>query len=125
MTKRPHMPLKVKLDACLIQLGLDPKNVEWHHEPPLSVRVEWACDGGRWGWTPDANDPRHIIPMSKEDHAARTPKDIKTAAKTKRQGKRERLHKDKVASKLTGDDVVEKKKRRIASRPFQKRSHHD
>lgn len=37
-SRRPHMSMRVQRDAALIALGLEPGDVEWHHEPPISVR---------------------------------------------------------------------------------------
>lgn len=69
MTKRPHMPVSVQRDACLILLGLDPSEpIEWHHTPPLALR-ERLPDGS---YNPPANDPRHIVPMGKQAHKDQT-----------------------------------------------------
>lgn len=72
---RPHIPLQVKVDACLILLGLDPKDVEWDHDPALELRrtaAEYYQDASREGVIPDANDPRFLRPRSKADHARKT-----------------------------------------------------
>lgn len=81
MAKRPHMPVSVQRDAALIALGLEPATVEWHHEPALGLRPYNAETGT---WTPDANDPRHIIPYGKEAHKARYSEDRKAIDKTRR-----------------------------------------
>ena len=36
--KRPYIPLRTRLDAALLQLGLDPATAELHHNPPLALR---------------------------------------------------------------------------------------
>ena len=118
-TKRPHMPMAVKLNAALIALGLDPASVEWHHEPGLALRPYDAATGK---WTPDANDPRHIVPMGRAAHRERTPRDITAAAKTKRLTKGQELF---IALMLSKDGLADKprdvRRSRIPSRPFQKR----
>jgi hypothetical protein len=99
MTKRPHMPMKVKLDACLLRLGLDPDDVEWDHDPALELRaaflieqspwesslrpiwvtldgvphsVLWDSEGVPYYTIPDANDPLYLVPRSKADHRRKT-----------------------------------------------------
>jgi len=84
--KRPHMTLRVQRDAALWALGLDPANVDFHHDPLLAARPINPETGDT---IPPANDPRHITPMAREAHKARTPQDIKTVAKVKRLEKKE------------------------------------
>ena len=71
MTKRPHMSMKVKLDACLLRLGLDPDDVEWDHDPALELR-QVLFDVPGQPYLPDANDPRYIVPRSRADHKRKT-----------------------------------------------------
>jgi len=85
--KRPHMSLRVQRDAALWALGLDPENVDFHHDPILAAR---PIDPETGDTIPPANDPRHITPMAREAHKERTPQDIKTVAKVKRLEKKEK-----------------------------------
>lgn len=119
MTKRPHMPVSVQRDAALIALGLDPNDVEWHHQPALALRL---IDIETGKYTPDANDPRYIVPLATKEHRERTAKiDIPQAAKTKRLEKAQEAFRAAMVAKTTGDDPPRDVKRhRIPSRPFQK-----
>jgi hypothetical protein len=65
--KRKAIPLRVQLDAALIQLGLDPKAVELHHQPSLGLRPYY--DGV---YVPDQHDSEHLVWMAKEPHRKRT-----------------------------------------------------
>lgn len=110
--KRPAMPLSVKLAAALLALGIDPDAVDWHHEPPLGIR---PFDPATGKWTPDANDPRHIVPMARADHKARTPADQSRVAKTTRQEKKEAAFRQR----LLGTKQEKRPwKRKWKSRPF-------
>lgn len=116
---RPHMPVAVQRDAALIALGLELGKVEYHHEPPLAFR---PYDPATGRWTPDANDPRYIVPMATEAHRARTPADTTAAAKVKRVTKAHETHLAVITAKQTGDDPPRDVKRvRIQSRGFDKR----
>lgn len=147
--KRPHMSIKVKLDACLILLGLDPNDVEWHHEPALELRKKWflhpvhwkkAAKGGTVLWdseghpyitSPDANDPRFIRPMSKAGHKVQTfgtgkPRegDIKTIAHTRRLTKKESEFRQRLLAKTYIDTpytTIKPGNPKIKSRGFPKR----
>lgn len=67
--KRKAIPLRVKLDAALIALGLDPKAVQFDHSPPIALRqVNAAGDD----YVPNQLDPRHIVPMSTAAHRTKT-----------------------------------------------------
>lgn len=66
---RKSIPLSVKVQAALIALGIDPSAVDWHHEPPLAMRPVNPKTGDT---EPPANDPRHIVPLARADHKART-----------------------------------------------------
>lgn len=140
--KRPHMPMKVKLDACLILLGFDPDSVEWHHDPALELRpytvIYPDTDDvykAKILYFPDANDPRYIRPMAKEDHKRQTfgtgkPRegDIKTIAHVRRMTKKQKDFRDKMLAKEIGVGVewikssgYDNPGRKIPSRPFPKR----
>ncbi len=106
--KRPHMPLSVKLKAALIQLQLDPDNVDFDHAPPLALRT---YDSKTGLYSPDANDPRYIQALSREAHALKTNGPAATSAG----GDKHMIAK---AKRIAGGG----KKRRgpkIRSRPFQ------
>ena len=116
--KRPHMGLKVQRDSALWALGLDPENVDWHHDPILAAR---PIDSETGDTIPPANDPRHITPMAREAHKARTPTDIRTVAKVKRLEKdeaefRERLEAKRWVEGLFNISPRPKPKRRIPAR---------
>lgn len=66
---RPFMPLSVKLEACLLALGLDPKDAQFDHTPSLELR---PFDEAAGDYEPKANDPRYIVPRSKADHLRKT-----------------------------------------------------
>ena len=73
--KRKPIPLKVKLEACLMILrdhGILPKDVmfvEWDHFPALELRrVNEAGDD----WSPSQHDPRFIQPLASSAHALKT-----------------------------------------------------
>lgn len=72
MSKRPHIPLRVQLDAALFQLGLDPRKAELDHDPALQLR---AYDEATGKYNPDANNPRFLVWRSAESHAQKTFKD--------------------------------------------------
>ena len=67
--KRRHMPLSVKIDAALYALGLDPKDVQWDHSPALGMRPINPKTGDT---IPPQNDPKFIVPRSKESHKQKT-----------------------------------------------------
>jgi len=67
--KRPYMPLSVKLKAAILQLGLDPDDVEYDHHPALALRT-WNDNKG--DWIPSANNPIYITILSKAAHARKT-----------------------------------------------------
>lgn len=117
--KRPHMPVSVQRDAALIALGLDPANIDWHHEPALGIRP-YDAETGKW--TPDANDPRHIVPLAREAHAARYTKDRQAVDKTRRNGESEAEFRQKMLAKIGQEDKPKDvKKWRWGSRPLRSR----
>lgn len=69
---RPHMPVRAKLEACLLKLGLPLVDTEFDHDPPLAMRERYTDENGRTKYIPDANDPNHIVPRLKADHARKT-----------------------------------------------------
>lgn len=119
--KRRHMPLMVKLEAALRALGLDPKDVEWQHEPPIAMRV-WVPERG--DYDPPENDPRYIRPMPKAEHREVTAKrDIPAIAKTKRLSrKHEELRRRMLEPDAEPEPPGKRGKRKIPSRPFPKRT---
>jgi hypothetical protein len=70
LTHRPHMPLSVKLQAAILQLGLDPSRVDFDHNPALGLR---EFNEATKTYTPDANDPRFIAVLERgEEHRVKT-----------------------------------------------------
>lgn len=62
---RKHIPVGVKLQALLLQVGLDPTDVQWDHRPPLSER-KWNATKG--DTVPPANDPAYIQALATKAH---------------------------------------------------------
>lgn len=113
--KRQHMPLHVKLEASLRALGLEPKLVEFQHDPPLAMRV-WVPEKN--DYDPPENDPRYIRPMAKADHKEVTAKkDIPEIAKTKRLSKAQQEFRDRMLAKAPGEKP-ERPKSRLKGRSF-------
>jgi hypothetical protein len=67
--KRRNVPLKIKLEAALLQLGLDPKACHLDHDPALSLRPlnETGTD-----FNPPQHDPRYLRWLSTIDHSLKT-----------------------------------------------------
>jgi len=66
---RKPIPLKVRLEAALLALGLDPADVEWDHAPALGLRpVNAAGDD----YDPPQHDPLYIVPRPTVRHARKT-----------------------------------------------------
>ena len=115
---RPHMPVSAKLEAALRALGMEPRDVEWDHNPPLQLRVWCPVRGDT---IPPANDPRFIVPRHSSDHRAKTAEvDVPAIAKTRRLSSDHELFRARVLSKTSGEPAPEPKRRsrRIPSRPF-------
>ena len=124
--KRPYIPLRVKLEAALLQLGLDPETAELHHNPPLALR-EVGKDGRIY---PGPNNPGYLQWLAPADHKRRTfglggekrittaGSDIGNIAKGKRLAKEEVEFRKRLQATLVQSP---KPKRRIPSRPFPKR----
>lgn len=66
--RRPSIPLSIKLEAALRQLGLDPETAELDHDPALGLRKR-TDDGGH---IPHANDPRYLVWRDPETHDRKT-----------------------------------------------------
>jgi len=82
---RKHIPLRVKLEVALLQLGLDPKHVRLDHHPPLELRpFEWVL--GHKVYTPGENNPRYMQWLSTEAHALKTTGRRGTSKLSKRGG---------------------------------------
>jgi hypothetical protein len=72
MSRRPrkHIPLSVKVEACLILLGFEPgEEIDWDHFPALGLRIfdEKADD-----YDPPELDPRYLRPLGRAKHKAKT-----------------------------------------------------
>lgn len=67
--RRKNIPIMVKLQVALRELGLTIEEVNWDHSPPLALR-EW--DPVREDTIPPANDPNHIHILRIEDHKTKT-----------------------------------------------------
>jgi hypothetical protein len=133
VTYRPHMPLSVKLQAAILQLGLDPACVDFDHDPALGLR---PFDKETNVYTPDANDPRFItVRDRKGDHRVKTSgnkatsagSDIHRIAKSKRIAEKRAAAEEAEASRATGERVLTREKygkrrwaggRKMQSRPF-------
>lgn len=98
---RPHMSLQTKLEAALIALGMEPRLVEWHHEPPLQLRVWCPVKGDT---IPAANDPRHIVPVIRDEHRERSAKlDVPAIAKTRRLSDEQEELRRRLTAKAPGE----------------------
>jgi len=123
---RPHMPIKVKLQAALHAIGMTLEDTDFDHCPPLQLRVFDPVAGDT---IPPANDAVYIVPRPREAHRAKTmgiqtkakaAGDVTEIAKTKRlAGEQEQFRSRLLAKEPRGD--VEKPKGKWASRPFQTR----
>ncbi|WP_210339837.1 hypothetical protein [Bosea sp. ASV33] len=90
---RKHIPIGVKLHAALLLLGFTEEEiaggVEWDHQPALALRI---VDPETGELMPHPNDPRHLRPLRKVEHAEKTRgrgattagSDVGNAAKVKR-----------------------------------------
>lgn len=116
---RPHMPISVKLDAALRALGLEPREVDFDHDPPLQLRI-WCPE--KRDTIPPANDPNHIVPRARAGHKAKTAKtDVPAIAKTKRLARDQEVFRARLLAKDGGDEPPppSKRKRQWPSRSFQ------
>lgn len=129
--RRPHMPLSVKLHACLLALGFTDEEIagglEWDHEPPLALRFK---DPGTGELVPHPNDPHYIRPLRKLDHKVKTSgrrgekrvtsagSDVHAIARSRRLVEAEKAHSESMAAKANGEKP--RKRGSIPSRPFEK-----
>lgn len=119
---RPHMPMRVKLEAALRALGLTLETVDFDHCPALQQRV-WnpvAKDT-----QPAANDPAFIVPRSREDHRdktsggktkARAQGDVTEIARTKNLAESQAAFRRRMLAKEPG--VEPERKSKWPSRPL-------
>lgn len=129
---RPHMPVSVQRDACLILLGFKPGEVEWDHDPALGLR---ELDQETGTYTPDANDPHFIRPRENADHGEKTKGDVKRIARRRKsarkleekvclQESRLQAGKELIKKINSGEQVpktmrpTEKRKQKIPSKPM-------
>jgi hypothetical protein len=125
---RRRMPLSVKLASALHALGLDPANVDFDHDPAISLR---PIDPATGDTIPPQLDPRYIVPRSRADHARKTfgdskplSGDVSLAAKVKRVEAKRADFRHRLLAKADPDMVATAPKRRlraIPSRPFPKK----
>lgn len=127
---RPHMPLKVKLEALLINgpvLDSEGRKVceldaiDWDHSPPLQLRV-WDVEAG--DTDPPANDPNHIVPRLRSDHRVKTAKrDVPAISKAKRCAADHNEFRRRILEKDAGPhrEQSKPKGRKLLGRGFQKR----
>lgn len=122
VTKRPHMPLSVKLASALIALGLEPEDTNFDHSPALAMR---PIDPETGDTIPPANDPRFIVPMSRADHKAKTfgnatplSGDVSKIAKLDRVEAKAAAFRARLLAKETGADPPPKGKRPWPKRTF-------
>ena len=122
MTKRRHIPLAVKLAACLDAMGMTGEAIEWEHTIPLGLR---AYDEMTGLYSPDEMDPRYLRPMAKGQHKLKTfgghvplSGDVSRIAKMKRLTAGESAFRERLLAKDAGDAPPAKPGRRWASRPF-------
>lgn len=125
---RRHIPLGVKLHACLILLGFTDEQIaggiEFDHDPAIAIR---ALDE-HGNLHPAANDPHYIRPLTKPAHAEKTRgrgattagSDVGRAAKLKRLEKMSAAYREIVLRKIDGEaaPACPSRKRKIQSRGF-------
>lgn len=131
---RRHIPIGVKLQAALLLLGFTEEEiaggVEWDHQPALALRV---VDPESGELVPHPNDPRHLRPLRRAEHAEKTRgrgattagSDVGNAAKVKRLERDPRGGEEfrrRLLAKAEGEPPPETKKRKRPwpSRPFPK-----
>lgn len=131
---RKAIPVGVKLQAALLLLGFTEEEiaggVEWDHQPALALRV---VDPESGELVPHPNDPRHLRPLRKAEHAEKTRgrgattagSDVGNAAKVKRLERDPRGGEEfrrRLLAKAEGEPPPETKKRKYQwpSRPLGK-----
>lgn len=133
---RRHIPVGVKLHACLLLLGFSEEEIaggqiEWDHTPALALR---SIDAETGEMTPHPNDPRYLEPRRKAEHAIKTRgrgattagSDVGAASKLKRiekdPGGGEEFRRRLLAAKTGGKPPeTKKRKHQWPSRPFNTR----
>lgn len=60
------------LSALAELLGCEPKDLRLDHDPALGARQKIFRKGAHVGYTPDANDPKHLIYREKHAHHIKT-----------------------------------------------------
>lgn len=113
--KRKSIPLGVKLAAAIHLLGLDPEDLDWHHQPPIAMRPIDPITGET---IPAQNDPKFIIPMARAAHKARTfgdhvplSGDVQQIKKLRRIEKEAAAFRARLLAKASGDDPPPQKRR--------------
>lgn len=127
---RPAIPVMARLHAALFQLGFEPHEVECDHDPALELR---AYNPETREYSPSANDPRYLVFRPKAEHAAKTTGrkgesrkcdqsngDTPRAAKLRRIEREHQEFQRRLLSKGEAQETT-RQKRKIPSRPFQKR----
>ncbi|MBV8650306.1 MAG: hypothetical protein JO255_02495 [Alphaproteobacteria bacterium] len=126
MPPRRHIPLRVKLKACLDALGLLGAEIDWEHTIPLALRPYDMATGK---YEPDEHDPRYLRPMRRDEHKLKTngdhrplSGDVSVISKTKRIAKDEEEFRRRLLAKEMGERPPKPKKRGrpFPSRPFPK-----
>lgn len=142
MIKRSHIGLSVKLQAALLQLGLDPKTAELDHDPALGLRPFSTVTGD---YDPPENDPRYLVWRDSVEHRKKTSgtkatsagSDVHLIAKSKRIRRKEAVHQTRRLDMQTGtwpmstdsfadlDRAIEGfvRKRKIPNRPWPNKKH--
>ena len=97
--KRRAIPLSVKVEACLMMLGFDPKHVQWDHFPSLGLR---PVNASGTDYDPPQHDPRYIVPMTTIAHAVKTngPAHDKSQSDKGRIAKTKRLEANRLAAQI-------------------------
>jgi len=124
MSRRKAIPLLVKLQVALREMGLSISEVNFDHQPPLALR-EW--DPEAQDTIPPANDPEHIGLMVTKDHKRKTfgtpattaGSDIHKIAKVRRLSRKEEEFRKRL---LKPEDSESHRKSRWPKRPFPKRA---
>jgi hypothetical protein len=110
---RKHLPLSVKLQACLLLLGFEADDeIDWDHFPALGLRdFNPRLDD----YVPAELDPRFLRPLGKNPHKAKTNgrkgekrvtsygSDVHAIAKMKRLEKESAAARARMLAKETGE----------------------
>jgi hypothetical protein len=122
------LPKRDVLSMLLIVCGLDPADTHFDHSPSLQARV-W--NEAAQNTVPTANDPKFIVPLASADHRdktsgpstkARAQGDQTEIARTKNLAESQAAFRDRILAKGEPREAqTSKPKRKIPSRPFQRR----